>query len=492
MRLEDLFEKRERAIFQACQILQDQAGPVLIKDLCDQLELSRSTFLRYLAGFSQEAQEAGLGLTLQVTGEQLVAYRQPDLPQSAYLSFFANNSLKCQILRAVFDRQEFSLQGLSQELLISEASLSRQLAALNQLLQEFGLSIRNGRLKGSELQIRYLYFHLAWLLGPSSLPDVAGILSYQAPAVKMFERLYESHFSNRQSAQLQLWLAIGHKRMRQGHLDFDDLYARMRPYQNHKFYLRLREVGLTLFAQQAGGWQEGELMCLFVFLFFHGVLGPARVEQMVAFGGPVQEATSLGLSVLRNLQADGLILDEEAMYQLNQVLGQLYFFDGRLVATKLALTYQGEQGRFLPLLDQLLQGVCQEVYQKPLPQGDVLLQLRQDLFSLCHYMTMEVPAPLVVGVSLSSNRVAALPLLQALRTALEQNRHIAVEEWQEGQTYDLLISDDQTSDNQPVYLLYGSRLTKGDLAALKNLLHQLSRSKTDQPLYRRTGSRLGS
>ncbi|MBF0844780.1 helix-turn-helix domain-containing protein, partial [Streptococcus danieliae] len=60
---------------------------------------------------------------------------------------------------------------------ISEATLNRQLLGLNQLLEEFGLVIQNGRLRGSELQIRYLAFRL---LQEISLP--ADVLNLQQQA----------------------------------------------------------------------------------------------------------------------------------------------------------------------------------------------------------------------------------------------------------------------------------------------------------------------
>ncbi len=62
----------------------------------------------------------------------------------------------------MFEKNEFSIPKLSQELLISEATLNRQLASLNKMLQSFEISIRSGRLKGSELQVRYFYYQLFW------------------------------------------------------------------------------------------------------------------------------------------------------------------------------------------------------------------------------------------------------------------------------------------------------------------------------------------
>lgn len=485
MRLEDLFEKRERVIYQLLCRIQNQPGNAFVKDLCDHLGVSRSTLVRYVESLEQEAQALELGLSLQIQGEQLLYRRAPDLRLTSYARFFAQSSLKYQILSAIFDKEDFSIQALSQKLLISEASLNRQLSALNQLLDEFGIAIRRGRLQGSELQIRYFYYQLFWLLGGAHGDDFAQARAFQGPAVQVFERLYEDRFRPRQVAQLQLWLVICHKRMRLSGLEFSSLEALMAPYQDHKFYERLRQVVMTLLEQVAGGFQEGEVMCLFAFLFFHFILGAPQVEQMLAFGGPIKEATSLGLARLRELLPNRLVLDEEALYHLNQLMGQIYFFQGQVVShgsSVLAETYRREARL-------LFQEMSQGVYgQKAELAGDFYETICHELGKLFDYMTMELPSELLIGVALSGDGVDRMPVLHQLRKALEQNRYISIEEWQEGETYDLVISDFQTFAAQPTYLLYHG-LSQGDLTALKNMIQQLGRQKSERPLYRRSGNR---
>lgn len=486
MKLEDLFEKRERVIFQLISLLQAQPGNSFIKELSDQLGVSRATLVRYVEGFDQDASDAGLTLTLKLEGEQVFYHRQPDLSVQDYLAFFAQSSLKYQILRYLFDRDDFSIQKLSQHLLISEASLNRQLSSLNQLLEEFGLSIRNGRLKGSELQIRHLYYQLFWCLGEQE----EAVQMVKERYISIIERLYELTFNAKQTDQLALWLFIGQRRMRLGGLDFTDLYQKMEPYQHQKFYDRLRQFALTLWGQQAGGQQEGEAMALFVFLFFQFILGAPQVEQMLAFGGPIQEATTLGLSHLRDWKAEHLLLNEEAMYHLNQLFGQLYFFRGHLTNEGLLFNQQLTSD-FSKISRQILEQVSRQVYDQPLEvSSDFALAIGRELDKLFHYITSAVPTPILIGVSLSGNKVDTSPVLAGLRKELEQNRYIAIEDWQEGHRYDLIISDYRTFTDQALYLLYGP-VTRGDLLALKNLIQTISRDKVHHPAYVRMSSKLG-
>lgn len=474
MRIEELLDKRERAIYQLLTLLQVQPANHFVKDLADQLGLSRTTLLRYIESFHQVAQQSDLGISLYVQGEQVIYRREPSLSQQAYLRFLAQSSIKYQVLSEIFDKEEFTIQSLSQRLLLSEASLNRQLSALNRLLAEFGLVIRNGRLKGSELQVRYLYFQLFWSFGGSSQLELGPMTVYQQPLVQALSRFYDQVFTQKQIDQCLLWLFINQKRMRLPHLDFAELYRLMRPYQDYKFYDRLRQLVFTFYDQTPGGVKEGEVMCLFVFLFFMFILGAPQVEQMLAFGGPIKEATTLGLTYLREVSPEPLLLNEEALYHLNQLLGQAYFFKGKISLSRQELGLLGFSGQFRQLAKTVYHEVAEQVYRQTLTgASDFELWLCRSLEHLFHYMTMVQPSHLRIGVKLSGDKVTNRPLLAQLRKELEQNRYISLEEWQSKHTYALVIADYPHQESVPTYLLT-TGLTKGDILALKNMIKQLS------------------
>lgn len=478
MRIEELLDKRERAIYQLVVLLQTQPANHFVKDLADQLGLSRTTLLRYIDSFRQDAQAADVGISLYVQGEQVIYRREPGLSQQAYLRFLAQSSIKYQVLSEIFDKEEFTIQSLSQRLLLSEASLNRQLSALNQLLEEFGLVIRNGRLKGSELQIRYLYFQLFWHFGGTSQQTLEDMTVYQQPLVQALSRFYDQPFTPKQTDQCLLWLFINQKRMRLAHLDFTALYQLMQPYQDYKFYDRLRQLVFTFYDQMPGGVKEGEVMCLFVFLFFMFILGAPQVEQMLAFGGPIKEATTLGLTYLREVGPEPLLLNEEALYHLNQLLGQAYFFRGQISLPRQELALLGFSSQFRQLARTVYQEVLHQVYhQESAVTSDFESWICQSLEQLFHYITMAKPSHLKIGVKLSGDKVTNRPLLAQLRKELEQNRYIFLEEWQSDHTYALVIADYPDDAPVPVYLLTAG-LTKGDILALKNVIKQLSNTNS--------------
>lgn len=60
----------------------------------------------------------------------------------------------------LLEHQQVSIVRLATAFNISESSVFRKIKELNQLLEEFGLQIKNGQLYGEELQIRYFYYEL--------------------------------------------------------------------------------------------------------------------------------------------------------------------------------------------------------------------------------------------------------------------------------------------------------------------------------------------
>ena len=160
----DLLEKRERAIYQLFLLLRKSVAPIGIKEVAQELHLSKSTLLRYIESFSEEVEQ--FGLFFQIKEEEIVLQREANLSSQDLFAYLFRTSIKYQILLYFFDKNECSIPMLAQDLLLSEATLNRHLSTLNKVLKEFQVSIRNGRLRGSELQIRYFYYQLFWLTRP--------------------------------------------------------------------------------------------------------------------------------------------------------------------------------------------------------------------------------------------------------------------------------------------------------------------------------------
>lgn len=475
MHIIDLFEKRERAIYQLFLLLRSKEKEITIRDASQCLELSRSTLLRYIETFTEEAVANGLGFTFQISNEDIQMEREAGLSLQDFIAYLCRSSIKYQILLYLFEKNEFSIPKLSQELLISEATLNRQLASLNKMLQSFEISIRSGRLKGSELQIRYFYYQLFWQTSSNVHWQADRIFRQQKKYVPIFERFYQSPFNPRQSNQMALWLMIVYKRMRLKDLDFQDCYRLIAPYKQHKFYLHLRNLFLTLSQQFSASFQEGDTMSVFAFLFSQGILEAHQLEQLLGFGGPIMEATTWGFKQIKIFLQTDLPVEEGALYHLNQVFSHLYFFTSHIENDLKTLNEYDH--RLQEVAQTILTRVNKEIYGRN--KDTYLLHHTVSLLELFTYVMQVEPTIVQIGFSSSYPSVISYPILQTLQEELEANRSITIEYFDETKTYDLIISYDYPLESENIFYLYGSPSPQ-DLQQLKKMISVLHKEKLEQ------------
>lgn len=474
MHILDLLEKRERAIYQLFLLLRKSVAPIGIKEVAQELHLSKSTLLRYIESFSEEVEQ--FGLFFQIKEEEIVLQREANLSSQDLFAYLFRTSIKYQILLYFFDKNECSIPMLAQDLLLSEATLNRQLSSLNQVLREFQVIIRNGRLRGSELQIRYFYYQLFWLTRPFKELEQDRVFIEQLGHLPIFERFYQSQFNPRQAHQFALWLMIVQKRMRLKDLDFQAVYQLMAPYEQHKFYRHLRQLFLTLRQQASVSFQEGDTMSVFAFLFSQGIVAAHQLEQVLGFGGPIMEATSWAFQRVKLLLQTDLTVEEGELYHLNQVFSQFYFF------TSCIDSGFDELDGYAPSMQEaassILQHVSEEIFgRSQCPATCHLLSLTQ-LFS--YFMQVE-PTMVQIGWASSYPSVISSPILQILRQSLERNRSIQIEPVQSNQSYDLVICHDYPWQNGPFYHIYGLP-TAQELEDVKNLIQTIHQRKLEQSI----------
>ncbi|MFI3085095.1 helix-turn-helix domain-containing protein [Streptococcus sp. 2020WUSS089] len=472
MRIDSLLEKRERAIYQLLLYLEDRKEAPSLKDICYYLELSKSTLLRYIVSFNEEAEAADLGLSFQLEDEKVFLKKKASLSLHRILAYLCQTSTKYQIIVYLSDKEEVSIQQLAQELLISEATLNRHLASLNQILAEFGIGIKSGRLKGSELQIRYFLHQMLSLTTTRAELQEEFMLGKIEALLPVFERFYQSPLNPKQAHRLLLWLMISQQRSRLRQLDFKPLYKLMEPYQEHKFYRRLRKMYFTLSQQQSTSFQEGEIMALFAFLFSHFILAPHQLEQVLGFGGPIMEATSLALQKLRLYFEENLPVSEEALYHLNQIMSQLYFFYSSVELEEV------EASSFYPEAEDLLKDVYKSVFHRKVDK-EIRNSYLTNIAGLYIYFGQVQPIQVKVAFASSLHEVLSYPLLLQLREKLEGNRQVLIEPYQAGYDYDLIITDYLENTSVPVYCL-GNRLKIQDIVQLKAWIQDIYHQKSCQ------------
>ena len=251
----------------------------------------------------------------------------------------------------------------------------------------------------------------------------------------------------------------------------------MKTYQNHLFYLQLRQQTLRYLSRYALEVEEEEVMSQFIFITTMSILSPHVMERKLGYGGPVSDATTIGLRFIRSIVPSGENLSEQGMYTLNQVLGQLYFFKGALIDR----SYRLNEGLTIigshmtpeheKLAEEIIREVVKEVYGlKTDEYGDLFFKMRWSIMEVLSYVIYQTPRNIVIGVDLAGSETERLPILTVLRQQLEVNRLVMLEPWQEKILFDFVISNvySQTYENKIYYLKGEPNLF--DIYQLDNLI----------------------
>lgn len=461
MHLNNLFEKRERKQLGLISTLMEQPAEATLKDILDKTGLSRSTLIKYIRDLNNLAQENDFELAINFKNDSLSLSMGHQVIKEDLIQLVLPFSVKIKILNYLYSNDEFTVQKLSQELFISEATLHRQLASLNTQLKEFGISIKNGRLRGEEHQIRYFYYQLYWLTIPQKEMTKRFELSQFKSVIDAIKLVWATDMSTTNEFKLALWFSITKKRIGLKKKNFKTLKQQMKIYQNHRFYQQMRQQMLRYLSRYAFEVEEEEVMCQFIFITTMSILSPPVMERKLGYGGPVSDATTIGLRVIRAIVPTGENLNEQGMYTLNQVLGQLYFFKGALIDRGYRLDEDlAVIGNSMTLdheerAKEMIREVAKDVYGIETDQyGDLFVKMRWRIMEVLSYVIYQTPRHIVIGVDLSGSETKRLPVLTVLRQQLEVNRLVMLEPWQEKKRFDFVISNvyDQTYEIATYYL----------------------------------------
>lgn len=484
MHVEELFEKREKGQLSLVASLMNATGPVSLKELVVETDLSRSTLLKYIEDLNGLAQEVQFELRIDLDNDQLALQMGPHVTKEEVIQLLLPFSVKVQILNFLYLKDEFTVQKLAQALTMSEATLHRQLATLNASLEEFGLSIKNGRLRGEEHQIRYFYYQLYWLIVPKKqMAQQFGLAQFQSliEAMKIFG---DTSMSANNQYKLALWFAITKQRIGTKHKDFKQLKHLMKPYVSHRFFQQVRQHMLRYLSRFALEVEEEETMCHFLFITTQSILSPHVMERNLGYGGPVSEATTLGLKFIRTVVATGENLNEQALYTLNQVLGQLYFFKGSLIdrhyrlENDLAFIASGMSLDHADLAQEMIDEVLMKAYGTNVKSlGHLWTKSRWTITEVLSFVVYQSPKQIHIGLALSGFETRRLPVLTVLRQQLEINRQVTLEWWHESQSFDFVISNIyHESYPVPFYYLKGTP-NAFDIQQIEQIIkHQLKLS----------------
>ena len=473
MYLADLMEKSEAGQFIVLSYLQQHSTSSL-KDVMSETGFSKATLTKYISLINDKASDHHVALSIQLQDETLGLSVGPDTKGRDIRRLFLGNAVKYQILDYLLYHQQFLAHQLAQELMISEATLGRHISGLNQILSEFELSIQNGRLKGPEHQIRYLYFCLFRKVWSSQDWEKELQKPERRKEVVVLEELCGAQLSQGQRLDLALWTHITQQRLRVNACQFKDIEQKMQGYFENIFYQRLHRRTNDFFAGQhiTLSQEDGEMMIFFSFLLSHRVLPLHTMEYILGFGG---EIASLITQLIQEMKGQNLLgdyIEDQVTYELSQLCASVFLFKGYLLQDKYKHNLELRHPYLWSEYDY--RQVADTIFSKlPIFQQGTSLDKKVlwEWLQLMEYIAENDGQVIKIGMDLTDSFIVVSRMTAILRRYLEYNRFISIESYDPAKNYDLIITNNPIHQTQqiPVYYLKND-LDLEDLAQIRHMI----------------------
>ena len=473
MYLADLMEKSEAGQFIVLSYLQQHSTSSL-KDVMSETGFSKATLTKYISLINDKASDHQVALSIQLQDETLGLSVGPDTKGRDIRRLFLGNAVKYQILDYLLYHQQFLAHQLAQELMISEATLGRHISGLNQILSEFELSIQNGRLKGPEHQIRYLYFCLFRKVWSSQDWEKELQKPERRKEVVVLEELCGAQLSQGQRLDLALWTHITQQRLRVNACQFKDIEQKMQGYFENIFYQRLHRRTNDFFAGQhiTLSQEDGEMMIFFSFLLSHRVLPLHTMEYILGFGG---EIASLITQLIQEMKGQNLLgdyIEDQVTYELSQLCASVFLFKGYLLQDKYKHNLELRHPYLWSEYDY--RQVADTIFSKlPIFQQGTSLDKKVlwEWLQLMEYIAENDGQVIKIGMDLTDSFIVVSSMTAILRRYLEYNRFITIESYDLTRNYDLIITNNPIHQAQqvPIYYLKND-LDLEDLAQIRHMI----------------------
>ncbi|ASL35360.1 trans-acting positive regulator [Streptococcus iniae] len=442
MKIDDLMDKERRIQYQILLTLYRSKGSLPLKQVMQSTAISKVTLLKYLEHLVDLLQEHAIPCSLSWTTDEIILEESSNFMWEDLISVFIRDSLSYQILLYLSKHEHFAITALSQELMVSEATLNRQLVVLNNYLEEFQLSISQGRQVGHELQWRYFYYQLFCLTLTESEKQMMFEEENQHHLVKLVERLLGKELDVPNLQKLSLWFAISQNRFSFHnektlfeHIDHNTM-------EQNGFYKRLNQLLLHYFSRFALEFDGFESKSLFAFLVTNPILPRSSMSYILGFGGPISDKISEALWLMKKAEVLTVRTKEDIIYGLGLFFSRAYFFKGIILDGHQELTSlqhlipKEEKTR----IDLVVQHLMMQLEDRSLYQSDFAQFLNYHLLQLLIFSLERHHKPLRVALALGPDSVEKAIAELTIRKYLKNNRHFHFEPYRAEIPYDCIVS----------------------------------------------------
>lgn len=211
----DFLEKPYDYMNDILLFLYNNKGQATRNELVDFFNISLPTLNEYLSFLEQFLKEEQLqeNLTLTVLGDTLYLNKASTFSMKAMIMLFLDKSIKFHMVQQLFHKNEINGGYFQQNYAISSATYYRKIVELNDLLNEFNLRIKRGKLVGEEKQIRFFFFNFFWFIFEEKTDLEKELANQYLGLIEILQEIPRITFDHTEILQIKLWMKISFRRM---------------------------------------------------------------------------------------------------------------------------------------------------------------------------------------------------------------------------------------------------------------------------------------
>lgn len=488
MRIDQLLDKNQQLQLSILNRLILSGGTVSFNKLAKKIELSKTSLEQYVQDVSYSGEELGMGFSINREGSTLVLKMEHKTTLEEITALMVKDSFKFQLLEYMLLHREFTIPQITQEFATSESSVFRKFRELNELLAEFHIRIKNGRLQGEELQIRYFYFQVYMYFPTSMRPNYLINSDQNQLFLRALERALETEFSAYAKSAVACWLGISLKRMPAKKKQQTRLKTNYQLFQQDALYKRVEPLIRLSNSRSSFELNQYEPMMFYSFLVSFAILNEDTFYQYELRRSKKLLPALLDMyireMILVHYRPERLSIQQEKAvgYQLSQTNNRIYFFQGYLTRYEPERLFMLQREHLGIERSQLLDALQETVlnFLEPAKSQDPLITqaLMIDYASILSMIDFYIAKEVVVAIDLEELPVYRTSYYHYLFSELQPIPGIRVEQFRENQVYDLIICT-QVSEKHSSAIQYGLSEFESpfDLVQIKRLIEQLKKEK---------------
>ena len=469
--------------------LYNNNGKATKNELVNEFRISSPTLNEYLSFLQSFLEENDIDhqVTVEIENENITLVKESNFQLKKIVVLFLDKSIKFQMVNQLFLKGELSCDYFQLSYAISSATYYRKIIELNDLLKEFRLQVKRGKLVGEEKQIRFFFFCFFWFLFEDKTDLEKETANQYLGFIEILKENLSISFDPTEVLQIKLWMKISFRRMT---TEYNPIISPNYDYPDRPLF---EEINMALFTYMKKIDRPYTIYEAYMFYDFFCSMHNFSANSSFSFKlAERQRKESSYLNymnkiILKYLKQQGylsayasssrLAYIENLLFQFHS---QLYYFDGFIlpfdnwtiqsIVTALRHPFSGNE------VTELM-----EIATKKFGQGKEKENYANKFTEINYTIILNHIAELneekiTIGINHSLNPFIGELVIQHLLNILGHKYPIQAELTQDGHHYDILLSNihnEQLSEKQDFIYVFSDIGNDYDMQEIEKIIVQL-------------------